>query len=319
MKSSLLNFNGRSMSSTLVRCYTLTLIVFSILLSSFSLKAEDCIRFNPNDIEIVPFGTSGQYRIIAGGNHAMFLFPNYAEARQAYNTIKFYGINQSCYVGRPHPSFRYLLVGNNSPMGKMPGEDCISFNPRNLKVVCIKGSWKIVEGSHWVFDFGKLEGEARESLRIIQKYGFTQSCYIGRPNPSLSYLRKEKTVSSLPNLDGYWVNEDKNTRGITKVTISSNTTSMKAWGSCHPTDCEWGSTSVSNGGTRYVANYDQGFVRRNIFMKMVTVNGVKKLRLLVYSYYRDNRPDRKDVYYFVPVKLQLQPAIITQPFILGKK
>ncbi|NTV98325.1 MAG: hypothetical protein HGA70_04095, partial [Chlorobiaceae bacterium] len=51
-------------------------------------------------------------------------------------------------------------------------------------------SWKIVDGSHWVFDFGGKEAEARAAFAIIKKYGFTRSCYVGRPNPSFQYLRK---------------------------------------------------------------------------------------------------------------------------------
>jgi hypothetical protein len=36
-----------------------------------------------------------------------------------------------------------------------------------------------------------------------------------------------------------WVNEDPNTRGITKLAIKNNGT-VRAFGSCHPTDCDWG-------------------------------------------------------------------------------
>ena len=150
---------------------------------------EDCINFDPFDIEVVPF-TGGQYRIIEGGNHAMFLFPNEAEANMAKDIIQHYGMTESCFVGRPDPSFQYLLVNNDSPVGSFSGEDCVSFNPETTEVDFINGTWKIVDGSHWLFDFGSNEEEAENSLCIIQKYGFTQSCFVGRPDPSLIYLRK---------------------------------------------------------------------------------------------------------------------------------
>jgi len=76
----------------------------------------------------------------------------------------------------------------------MPGaavqEDCVSFNPVTTTVRKIDGSWKIVDGSHWLFDFGDKESEARTAYAIIKKYGFTRSCFVGRPDPSFNYLRK---------------------------------------------------------------------------------------------------------------------------------
>jgi hypothetical protein len=115
---------------------------------------------------------------------------NRQEAMQALRIIKHYRMNSSCFVGRPDPSFQYLLVNGNAPQGNMQGEDCVAFNPNTIEVKNIGGSWKIVDGSHWVFDFGGKEAEARAAFAIIKKYGFTRSCYVGRPNPSFQYLRK---------------------------------------------------------------------------------------------------------------------------------
>jgi len=84
----------------------------------------------------------------------------------------------------------YLLVNGNAPQGSMPGEDCVSFNPNTIEVKNIGGRWKIVDGSHWVFDFNNKENEARTALAIIKKYGFTRSCFVGRPDASFQYLRK---------------------------------------------------------------------------------------------------------------------------------
>ena len=40
---------------------------------------------------------------------------------------------------------------------------------------------------------------------------------------------------------GYWVNEDENTNGITKVDITQtgNNIIIYMWGKCTPTDCDW--------------------------------------------------------------------------------
>lgn len=69
-------------------------------------------------------------------------------------------------------------------------EDCISFNPHTTQVKHVNGHWKIVDGSHWMFDFGNNESEARQSLATIKKYGFRYSCFVGRPDPNFEYLRK---------------------------------------------------------------------------------------------------------------------------------
>jgi hypothetical protein len=84
----------------------------------------------------------------------------------------------------------YLLVSGKAPVGSMPGEDCVAFNPRTATVKRIDGRWKIVDGSHWLFDFGVKKSEAMTALEIIKRHGFTQSCFVGRPNARFTYLRK---------------------------------------------------------------------------------------------------------------------------------
>jgi len=69
-------------------------------------------------------------------------------------------------------------------------EDCVSFNPVTLEARLVNGSWKIVDGSHWLFDFGNNEEDARQAIAIIKKHGFTNSCFVGRPDPGIKYLRK---------------------------------------------------------------------------------------------------------------------------------
>lgn len=148
---------------------------------------EDCIRFNPNQAHLER--SAGKWRIIANG---MLLksFDTKREARKALKVIKRYNTNKQCFVGRPGPSLEYYLKNNRSPVGPMAREDCIGFNPDNTKVKKINGRWKIVDGNHWLMDFGNKKAEAHKSMKIIRKHGFTQSCFVGRPNPSMTYLRK---------------------------------------------------------------------------------------------------------------------------------
>jgi len=149
---------------------------------------EDCIAFNPATAQVKFLNNDWK---IVDGNHWMFSFGNKkTEAEQALRVIKHYRVNQSCFVGRPGPSFQYLLRSGAAPSGAMAGEDCVSFNPNTAEVKKISNDWKIVDGSHWMFSFGSKEDEARQALAIIKKYGFTRSCFVGRPNASFQYMRK---------------------------------------------------------------------------------------------------------------------------------
>jgi len=153
-----------------------------------SVGKEDCISFNPATAAVQQI--QGSWKIV-DGSHWMFDFGNNeSEAKKSLNIITKYRMNQSCFVGRPNPSFQYMLVSGNAPVGALRDEDCVSFNPATTTVQQIQGSWKIVDGSHWMFDFGANKAEADQTLAIIKKYGFTHSCYVGRPGPSFTYLRR---------------------------------------------------------------------------------------------------------------------------------
>ncbi|MCP4257075.1 MAG: hypothetical protein GY774_06055, partial [Planctomycetes bacterium] len=62
--------------------------------------------------------------------------------------------------------------------------------PTNIEVKKIDGRWQIVEGSHWILDFEDKEDEARKSFKIVKYYGFEHICFVGRPDPSMTYFRR---------------------------------------------------------------------------------------------------------------------------------
>jgi hypothetical protein len=149
---------------------------------------EDCISFNPARAAVVK--KNNRWKIVDGGSWLFDFGSNKTEAAKALNIIKHYRMNQSCYVGRPDPSFQYMLANGKAPKGALGGEDCLKFNPNNIQVKKINNRWKIVDGSSWLFDFGTKKDEAVQAFNIIKKYGFSYSCYVGRPDPSFKYLRK---------------------------------------------------------------------------------------------------------------------------------
>jgi len=149
---------------------------------------EDCLSFNPATVAVKQ---SGSNWLVVSGNSSMFAAPNKAEADRIVQLIKHLGFNRNCYVGRPDPSFQYSLVnGAPSNAGMLAGEDCIGFNPANLKIQTINGRIKITDGNSILFDFANSMAEAQMTLCLIKKYKFTKTCYVGRPDPSFQYMRK---------------------------------------------------------------------------------------------------------------------------------
>lgn len=97
------------------------------------------------------------------------------------------------------------------------------------------------------------------------------------------------TVNSL--LAGRWNNDNPSTRGITRLEIqqSGDGVLVRAWGPCSPQDCDWGTErGVVSAGSANVA-WDQGFVLR----KMTITPDAGRLRVVVDSVYRDNRPPHR--------------------------
>jgi hypothetical protein len=98
-------------------------------------------------------------------------------------------------------------------------------------------------------------------------------------------------------LTGTWTNDNTQTRGITKLEIEERgkAVTVRAWGACHPTDCDWGTEKglMSDGATTIA--WDQGFVLR----KMTLTPDAPRLRIELDSVYRDSRPPQHGQEYFV--------------------
>ncbi len=150
--------------------------------------SDDCVSFDPATASV--HQVNGRWKII-DGTHWLFDFgSNQAAAHTALNAVRHYRMDRFCIVGRPDPSFSYMLAKGGIPSGAMAGEDCLAFDPKTVTVSKVQGNWKIVSGRHWLFDFGERETEARQALAVIRRHGFSQSCFVGRPDADFSYLRR---------------------------------------------------------------------------------------------------------------------------------
>ncbi len=84
-------------------------------------------------------------------------------------------------------------------------------------------------------------------------------------------------AGSASTMVGTWVNVDRNTRGITKVIIteSVNQYEVQAFGSCSPTDCDWGKSALTTYGDNVqdathkagTAQFNPGFAQTLLTVK----------------------------------------------------
>src|SRR5262245_6394279 len=153
---------------------------------------EDRIPFNRANLAVIQAG--GRWKVAEGTHWMLDTGTSQAEAQRGIDIISHYKLASLCFVGRPRcgdvsPMMYWLTDTGRAPTGQLPGEDCIPFDPANLAVVEIGGRWKVVEGTHWLLDFGPGQGNATAALYFLRKYGFNQICFVGRPDPSMTYFK----------------------------------------------------------------------------------------------------------------------------------
>jgi hypothetical protein len=151
-------------------------------------KNGECIHFDPATLKVRQ--VKGRWKIV-DSRHWIFDFgSDPVAARQSLKVIHHYRMDRACFIGWPDPVFAYMLAKGGSPSGRMSGEDCVAFDPKRVTVSKSQGSWKIVSAGRWLFDFGQNQTEARQALAVIRRYGFNQSCFVGRSNDDFNYLRR---------------------------------------------------------------------------------------------------------------------------------
>jgi hypothetical protein len=107
---------------------------------------------------------------------------------------------------------------------------------------------------------------------------------------------QDATLAAGP-LAGVWVNDNPQTRGITKIVVEQkgDALTVHAWGACHPQDCDWGSERGLGNNNSVSVAWDQSFVLRKM---TISADGTR-LRMEMDSVYRDNRPAQHAREFFV--------------------
>lgn len=149
---------------------------------------EDCLNINPALCTVSR--VNNRWKVVQGNIWWYDTDQSKAEAELILKVLKNYTPNKLCFVGRPGAPMHYITKNGQSPSGAMAGEDCIGFNPNTVEVKKVNGNWTVVDGSQLMFNYGTKEAEARKAVCAIKKYGFTKTCYVGRPGPSMIYMRK---------------------------------------------------------------------------------------------------------------------------------
>jgi hypothetical protein len=149
---------------------------------------QDCLGLDPDAIEVEEDG-SGGFRIVEGKS-ILLAFDSFDNAKRARDVIQHYGFTQHCFVGRPDPPMTYWLVDGAPPVrdeGGLESEDCLGLDPDAIEVEEDgSGGYRIVEDNSILLAFDEL-GNANRARDVIQHYGFTQHCFVGRPNPPMTY------------------------------------------------------------------------------------------------------------------------------------
>lgn len=149
---------------------------------------DDCISFNPANVTVEQ--KNGRWKLVQGSMWMLDAGPNKSEMDRAKTTVQHYGFDKQCFVGRPDASLEYWLVGAQAPSGALAGEDCTNINPNNLSIRSSSGRHTVLSnGNHAAFS-APSAAEAQTIIDVVKYYGFTKSCFVGRPGPSMRYLRK---------------------------------------------------------------------------------------------------------------------------------
>ena len=150
---------------------------------------EDCLPFNPRALSLSNRGGTGGWTITEG-NRLLFAFGNNkAQAKESLKLIKGYGFNQSCFVGRPGPSMRYLKKGSSVPSfsaSAVKPRDCININNRTLSLRKNGANWALTDGRSIPLSSQK-KSEMVQAKGIIKKYGLSKQCFVGRPNAPFAF------------------------------------------------------------------------------------------------------------------------------------
>lgn len=162
--------------------------------------------------------------------------------------------------------------------------------------------WDLFFGTAWTSQAGTYTATLRvgtitptsniiTGYQLADVYGECTITTTIEPHPTVS-----GTIADFP---GLWINIDAATSGITQVEIQavSNGLSIHPWGSCTPTDCDWGARTFQVNANPFTITWTESFcIRTQIYSHLS--NG--RLHIYCLTHYTDwsGRVDMEEDYYF---------------------
>jgi hypothetical protein len=140
--------------------------------------AEQCVYFDPRTAHIGHFpDRRGSIELVVAPLRTLSRFENQEVAARSLKIVKHYGINELCIAA--NSKLVYMLVSGKAPVGKVPGEKYVTFEPHELRAERIANEWRVLDGKSPLLSFGSDESAARQALRVIKYYGFNAKCSTG--------------------------------------------------------------------------------------------------------------------------------------------
>jgi hypothetical protein len=132
----------------------------------------------------------------------------------------------------------------------------------------------------------------------------------------LMFALQSAALAQVNQFEGNWVNVDPNTSGVTKLNINEfslfgiRIISVRAWGKCSPTDCDWGtvgatayapgvSSNLETTARALTATYNPGFAVKSVVIRPVRGG---RLQADIYTKFTDGsgRTNYDATYIFKP-------------------
>lgn len=162
---------------------------------------QECITFNPTEIEIV-----GPVWMLKYQNKTILHCHNFEEAQEALQIIQANSINEQCKIGtgvyiNPDGSENYInqmayyyLSNGGAPGIALENCDCLEIDPSEVKSKRDGKGWLVLEkwnavSGHRMHTF-ESKSDAESMVKVIHKFGFDNLCFVGRPHPTMNYYLK---------------------------------------------------------------------------------------------------------------------------------
>lgn len=125
------------------------------------------------------------WKLVAGGAAVKDFGRRESDAREALRLIQALQLNQRGVIGGPSPAMEYWLSDGRPPQAPPAGMRVQSMDAPSLRVERTADQWVLRDDRRVLFNFGAAEGDAREALAVVHKYGFTHVGLVDPASPAM--------------------------------------------------------------------------------------------------------------------------------------